>query len=215
MPERHNSHDDLLAHLRQATSAPHQALERSALMRQLLQSSLSRERYIQVLTVFAQFYQQVDDCFRSASNLPNGYTYQPRLSWLLRDLNAMNAETQFDSGQPSWRHQFESATTNEQQAMLLGFAYVVEGSSQGAKIIAPKVAKLLKLTPSTGLAYFSAQADGPHAWPVLLKHLSQVTPTAEQCALSCHAATQLFEFLQHLVEHILDLNPLDEGSYLA
>lgn len=197
----------LLSELRTRTQTPHRELERTQLLSGLLAADLSLQTYCEVLTVFAQFYRDVDACFATQpldTKLFADYKYQPRSALLEADLLSLDSvfsTLHSHAVEPtSWRAEFERAEHDQQQAWLLGMAYVVEGSSQGASIIGPKVAKSLSLEGKSGLQFFTQQRHAGACWRVLRTQLNNpdIAITCAQRAQACSAAHRMFRALQCL-----------------
>lgn len=203
----------LLDALRQATTEAHRSLEQMPAMKRLLSASLSLEQYAQTLTIFGRFYHQVDRYFAAACMLPADYRYRPRLPWLMQDLKFVisGAQPELNTLSPPWWQTFTRANDTQRNACLLGLAYVAEGSAQGAKIIAPKVAKQLKLNECNGLSFFQQQTESEANWRVLRQYLMSVD--ASTCSAKsqsqqhifanqvCQAAAEAFQYLQALCEY--------------
>lgn len=198
----------LLTQLRNATRSAHQDLEHSSLMRALMAADLSRAQYVRVLQVFASFYQHVDACFANqelAFEFFGEYQYQLRSPTLKADLLNLSSELPTADALPEWRVDFNCTSGFDRQMWLLGMAYVVEGSSQGARIILPRLHKTLGLDAGSGLGFFSRQLELSTQWQALRRYLAQPcstlpcsTWTDGHALLACHAAQSMFEHLQRL-----------------
>lgn len=143
---------DLLGLLRQATRQAHHELEQQALLQPLQSEALTRDDYIRVLAAFAGFYRALEPALTDAMDmLPIGrgsYRYLPRLALLQSDLDDLAAPQPGTipllSERPAW----------PTQDALLGALYVLEGATQGGRVIAPRLAQVLKLGPDRGARYF-------------------------------------------------------------
>lgn len=210
--------------LRVSTKSEHIALERAPLMASLLDKHLSLAGYTQVLLMFARFYATMDPLLNAATaecqGLPDRYRYEPRLPYLRDDLAALGERLDiplvwqpvtlvelFSNRQdPSLLAAADTqCLTNEQ---TLGFIYVVEGSSQGGKILTPRLTKRLKLTSRCGLSFFNHFAFQATAWPALQAMLSALPENGalrqQDSAIAfapnqvCDAACSLFQALSEL-----------------
>ena len=201
--------DSLLSLLRASSRHAHHALEQTQLMRGLLAPSLSLTHYRQVLWVLAEFYYHVDACFEAqplTASVFGDYQYYPRYPLLIGDLKQLRASqwvaVKPQPRLPGWRECFLQASSDDRQAWLIGMAYVVEGSAQGGRIIAPRVARTLNINASQGLRFFSAQIETSERWQALLHRLTEPdTPFREHHkTLACQAANRMFSYLQSLAE---------------
>ena len=201
--------DSLLSLLRASTRHAHHALEQTQLMHGLLAPSLSLAHYRQVLWVLAEFYYHVDACFEAqplAASVFGDYQYYPRFPLLIGDLKQLGA-SQWVAMKPrprlpGWRERFLQASSDDRQAWLIAMAYVIEGSAQGGRIIAPRVARTLNINASQGLRFFSAQIETSERWHALLHHLTKpdIPLRKRHKTLACEAANSMFSYLQSLAE---------------
>lgn len=188
-----HSHRPLLGALREATRAEHRRLEQTASMAQLLAPDLTVEGYQTVLRVFADFYAAVDPVL-TQFNEPNArplsnYRYQARLPFLQRTMAALG-----DNYRATATSTVKlSCKPAPNSVNILGWAYVVEGASQGGKIIYPRLQKKLSLNDEQLLffAHFAFEAQG---WSQLQPLLMQQYSAAEQ-ADACMASKALFNSL--------------------
>ena len=209
--EPRGSANGLLEPLRASTRHSHKSLEQTQLMRGLLAPSLSLVHYRHVLCVFTEFYRHVDACFAAqplAARVFGAYHYYPRYPLLQRDLQQLGTVApgvlEPQQTRPNWRRCFMQANEEDRQAWLQGMAYVVEGSAQGARIIAPRVARSLQIDARGGLGFFTAQIEAHNCWQALLGSFSQpdTSITKLHIVLACEAAHTMFSYLQSLAETI-------------
>ncbi|MCC5880518.1 MAG: biliverdin-producing heme oxygenase [Idiomarina sp.] len=211
--------------LRATTKSEHSALERTPMMASLMNKDLSVADYTQVLLVFARLYATLDPLLIAATQncqvLDESYQYHARLPFLQRDLSALRKRlnssldwqpatlAQLFSGRqdPSLHNCAQAQSLTQEQT--LGLVYVIEGSSQGGKIIAPRLAKQLQLTNNTGLSFFHHFAFQATDWPVLRQQLSALPAEggnqqpdqliAVQPQPVCDAACSMFQALTELM----------------
>ncbi len=163
----------LLARLRQATRPVHRELERHPLLRPLLSADLSRRNYVRVLGAFAAFYRDMEpgitaalDALTIQGETSTPYRYRPRLFVLQQDLDDLDAQ---QAGVSAPLPRLPALQTPE---ALLGVLYVLEGATQGGRVIAPRLAQALNLGPAFGARYFHLHEAGQ--WP----HLKRVLMTS-------------------------------------
>lgn len=191
----------LLAQLRQATHKPHQQLEHTPLMQSLMSAELTQQTYVQVLQTFYRFYAAADpilsQVFTGDQALLTGYQYKPRLPYLTQDLLALEAPLP-DAMHSQRTPQKTFSSSSAKPFRLIGLAYVIEGSSQGGRIIAPRVGKKLNINKEYGLAFFSYFSQSAVGWVTLRDQLAQLTVTSNQTKIACAAAESAFSELRVL-----------------
>lgn len=141
--------------MREGTETEHHRVERHTVLRPLTTSSLSTQQYARVIAAFIGFYAPLERHMRetwSHIDFPN-YRYQPRLPLLLEDQGALPicAVTPC-TGAPEFTCEDE----------LIGALYVLEGATQGGRVIAPLLLERLALTENTGARYFNLYRQ--HGW---------------------------------------------------
>lgn len=157
----------LLHDLRDATRAAHDELEQTAILTPLLSASLERSQYINVLTMFARFYQTADHHLLTmqktlTEHIP-GYTYQPRLPYLQQDLIALGTQPPLSPC---------NIPAPENLHAAIGWCYVIEGSSQGGRIITRRLQQTLALQPDSGLSFFHYFGYEHSGWDTLKNWLA-------------------------------------------
>lgn len=144
----------LLQSFRASTQAEHRALEHQPLLRALLTPTLSRAQYDALLQGLFSFYRSLEVTLIPAVRLlrarfPAGdYAYQPRSEWLRQDLLSLGLEP---TGGPA-----PDAPACSGVDAALGVLYVLEGSTQGGRVIAPRIERSLGVTQASGASYFNA-----------------------------------------------------------
>lgn len=149
----------LLDHLRIGTRNEHRRLDHHELLRPLLLPTLSRPQYLAVLRGFYGFYELLEPRLQSALLSVTGfsmagYRYIPRLPLLRADLLALSAPAFLRSPDPLRRLSLPALIAPEQ---IFGTLYVLEGSTQGGKVIGAKAGAALRLQSRRGLGYFDLQ----------------------------------------------------------
>lgn len=138
-----------LAALRAATSALHIATERHPLVRSVLSPSACVGDLVGLYCAFREFHALIEPYLQAAS-LPAsllrlGYRYRPRLPLLEADLS--------DLAGPLWPRQCVNIAAPHWKSPL-GLLYVVEGASQGGRVIGPRLTASLGVGPDWGARYF-------------------------------------------------------------
>lgn len=152
----------MLTHLRQATQSEHLQVERHALLSPLISSQLDRHAYTQVLGAMLGYFHAFEPALCAAAAAlcmehDGSYRYLPRVERLKRDLidlDAGEAMTRTRLGGP-----LLPVPGLESPDHVLGTLYVLEGATQGGRVIAPRVNRALGLDASRGARYFHLYAE--------------------------------------------------------
>jgi heme oxygenase len=182
----------VLARLRHATATQHQELEAQL----QFDADLTRAQYTRFLLGFHSFMRAWQPL--AVASLPmrlhRWVVDAGRLELLEQDLRALGLEPL-----PPATMRMALPT----RAAAMGSLYVVEGSALGAQVIAPRIARHLRLDGATGAAYFHATAaSAAQRWRdfrFLLEHEVNTHPGRQQAAAAAVATfTQLRGCLQDL-----------------
>ncbi|MEX0732255.1 MAG: biliverdin-producing heme oxygenase [Aquisalimonadaceae bacterium] len=143
----------LLSYLRQATQAEHRRLERQPLLQPLLEPALDQRHYAMVLAAFHGYYRALEPRLLTRLEDPFAgqdihYHYLPRAGLLYLDLLDLKVA---ESGSAGHRLPMPTLATPDH---VLGTLYVLEGATQGGRVIAPRVSRALNLGPLHGARYF-------------------------------------------------------------
>ncbi len=161
----------LLAALRASTADAHRSLEQHPLLAGLARGAFDRADCIAVLLAFRRVYLALEP--RLLTVVPgwagsSGYHYEPRLPLLERDLMDLGVgssglegavlegtvlEGTVLEGAVRWPAADQLARFLSPES-LPGTLYVLEGATQGGRILATRVAERLALEPERGTGYF-------------------------------------------------------------
>ncbi|MFW5730796.1 MAG: biliverdin-producing heme oxygenase [Desulfonatronovibrionaceae bacterium] len=98
----------------------------------------------------------------------------------------------------------------ENPLSLLGFLYVMAGSSGGASVLAPLAAEALELEPHKGLAYLSLHGGkGVDHWQRAAEAIDRLPLAEDQVPVLEQAAESLFE---QLLQAFRELWPIEEDD---
>jgi hypothetical protein len=93
---------------------------------------------------------------------------------------------------------------------LIGYLYVLEGSSQGARLLVPHIQEGLGLDYDHGLAYLTDHGQSSEEeWPDLAERLNRIPLEAQEQEVAVNSAMDLF---QGLLEVFQPLHPIDEDD---
>ena len=149
----------ILEQLRKQTRPAHVALEAHSLLQSLLSSRLTKVEYGQLLQSMLAFYQSLESELVPATRAllarhPDpDYRYLPRSSLLANDCRALGGDS------PGVVHRPVTLRLDGSGAYLLGVLYVIEGSTQGGRLIARHLADTLGVSEDSGASFFNI-----HRW---------------------------------------------------
>lgn len=182
------SSHDLLDRLRMNTSDAHVRIEHQPRLRMLLSRELVLQNYVTLLRDLACWYDALDEqiLLRLRALPEHSYCWLPRSTWLAEDLRDLDAtdlakENVLKPKLPSMQNLDE----------LVGVIYVMEGATQGGRVIAPLLEQRLGLTAQNGAHYFNAWQHGGwetfRAWAETFRFdLDAATRTANQTFATLH-----------------------------
>lgn len=183
-------HQSLREALRAATRAEHKVLEAQPLMQRLLSPELTLIEYGQILRAQRSYYRALEPALRPferqlRERFPEvGYRYHSRLVSLEQDCRALQLPD--DHGiraGVSWRPPMDSSEET------LGVLYVLEGASQGGRVIARALNRSLGLESGNGADFFYCHLS-QDGWARLCLWLETIPLDATwHCALTGAKAT--------------------------
>lgn len=146
---------DPMAVLRDATRKPHARVERHPLLRCLMRGPAEPEDYAAVLGAFHAYHAAVESrmlaVLEQESLIPAGYPYERRCDLLARDLA--------DLGAPAATSPTPSLPTMDPPGRCLGVFYVLEGASQGGRVLGPILERRFGVDHRHGGRYFNVYGD--------------------------------------------------------
>ncbi len=158
---------NLLSDLRDGTDIEHRLVEKHPLLVPLLAPTLSLEQYSQAIAAFTGFFATLEPRMQEISadiEFPD-YRYQPRLPLLLEDRAALPGCAVTPCTLTP-----EYSSVDE----FIGTLYVLEGATQGGRVIAPLLQHRLALHESAGARYFNFYRQ--RSWEkfqIMLEHCQQ------------------------------------------
>lgn len=161
----------LLEQLRKQTRPAHVALENQSLLKRLVSSQLNEAEYGQLLQAMLAFYQSLETNLIPATTAllrrhpdPH-YRYLPRSPLLEADCRVLGLACCGCAYFPT------ESRLDADPAYLLGVLYVIEGSSQGGRLIARHLLDRFGMTADTGASYFHIHR-WDHSWAAFRRWLS-------------------------------------------
>lgn len=183
-----------LTRLREMTRVHHQSLEDAL---QLGHGPMERPTYTKLVQRFHALYRAIETDSPQAPGLLRwhsdldrvGYVWAERckLPWLEQDLRALDAPALPTEGAPQVSCMWPSL------AAVLGSLYVLEGSTLGGQLISRHLRDTLRLTPSTGMAFFSGYGKQTGRMWRQMRHILAAQLVSEaQMTEATLAAQQMF-----------------------
>ncbi|MBM5573711.1 biliverdin-producing heme oxygenase [Deefgea sp. CFH1-16] len=145
----------ILEQLKLKTRKQHSRLHQHPLLKGITQSGYSLARYIQLLKAYYEIYSAIETVLlqrQSQFNLDFDYQARYKLPWLQADLKDL--ESPPTMSHPTLANETSGIITTPEQ--WLGAAYVLEGSTLGARVISACLQKTLRISPQFAGHFFNA-----------------------------------------------------------
>ncbi len=185
--------------LRVATRTEHEALEAQPLMRRLVSPELTLSEYGQIMRAQRAYYHLLEpeiSPFELAlrQQLPEvGYRYYSRLPALAQDCDHLHLPAD-EIIEPA-RHIFRPQSPEE----ALGVLYVLEGASQGGRLILRKLNGSLGLSRDNGASFFNSYTEHD-SWSRLCHWLDELSASGPWAG-ALTGAQRTFDGLKSHFDH--------------
>lgn len=189
-----------MARLRAGTRADHDATEAVPFSSAMVQCRLPRELFIRQLQALAMIHRALERALAVNDDPAVRLVWNDglaKLPLLKRDLAALEA-SEPDPDDPAIiaarRCVDDISTTNQSDPIaLLGFLYVLEGSTLGATILRKHLTAMYDIDETTGLAYYSPYGNAvmPH-WQQFKADMNAIDLTEAQTHSVIDAAKRMF-----------------------
>lgn len=193
--------------LRSATQSAHSQLERDTLLARLLAADLQLSEYANILFGFRYFFQHFEarlTAERGVHEELKEYQYRSRIPLLENDMQQLNSML------PQW----EAPHYNSNNAMIvshalpklitvpqqLGAFYVLEGASQGGRVITKRLAHRFANADKIA-AYFGYWQTEPNSWCDWQRCAARVSLSQTQQIEAVHAARSTFFAIECALAH--------------
>lgn len=193
----------LMEHLKMATAGPHAQLEATPFFVALLAGQLPLESYVGQLRALAMAHSILEPALANCDDVAVASVWREdlrKLPLLQSDLNFFEARWVADIKE-AVEHSLQLGEairlkSAEESLALLGYLYVLEGSTLGSSVVRSKIAKSFLLRTDGGLAYVSSYGPAVHAhWEEFRQRMNAFSPTQEQREIIVAAAADLFSRL--------------------
>lgn len=185
--------------LKQQTSSAHTALDSSPLLAKLMSKNLSKAHYVKVLQKLQPWYFALESVFTECLILPPSLNICSKSALLNEDLQTLSANTQSASFIDEYFGDLTLRFAQQSKEYLLGALYVVEGSSLGGAVLAPKIERTLGI--SCGTAFYRCYGDNKQAlFAQVLAFIQGKIANQQQLDEAIKGANAAFDSLQKWLE---------------
>lgn len=186
--------------LKANTAVWHSKLDSTAVLRQLIRPELTLAQYVAalqgLLAAHSKVEHQLQQLAASAPEVcPAGLpAYRPRLPALRADLIRLGAIGEI----PKAPRQLPTASVTQARAHYIGIRYVLEGASQGGKMLSTRIsAQLPQLITQGAFSYWTQLEAASDDWTALSHYLAQpATNTEALTAIITGAETAYQGFIE-------------------
>lgn len=180
---------DFHTRVRELTRPHHDTIETSPLFSKIMSGHISLNEYHRLIQKFLGY---IHPCELKIQNSPWASLLNDRCKspQLVEDLGNLNLS--HDVSHCELLPEFNS------YASILGYLYVIEGSTLGGQIITKALGRLHGLMPEKGISFFSGYGkETKSKWIEFCSMLNQVT--LDQESLVIHSACETFTTLHHWI----------------
>lgn len=183
--------------LRRATLAAHHRIDHHPFLAPLVRAELTVDHYLRILDFFQRFYEELQPVIEEATHQLNcDYELGDRLAWLKDDLASLEHTNPLPALDMELPRPYRPAH-------LVGWLYVIEGSTQGGQIIARQLQTSLQLTASHGARFFHGWGEAtPRHWQDYWGFANLHCPPESYETVTA-SALELFIFLEDALESIV------------
>ncbi|CDN45724.1 Heme oxygenase [Paenibacillus sp. P22] len=185
----------ILERLREETAPSHEQLESNAYARAIMDQTMTLQQYKQYLELFYGFIKPMEAIVLAAPAAEAwgiDFSRLAKLPLLERDFTELGySRTDIESIPVCG-----SLPDVSVPARMLGYLYVMEGSTLGGQVISRKLASGLQLAPESGLSYFYAYGPDTRArWGEMRELLVREGSEPRQGGEMVEAAKETFALL--------------------
>ena len=201
--------------LKAATFVAHARIQTSPFSQALVDCQLPLESYVAQLRALFVIHEELeralDNCRdeRVASVWRGDMRRLPRLQ---KDLEYFQPRMVADLKEAADAAQqvagFIRTKSAEQPLNLLGYLYVLEGSTLGAVVLKPIFARAFLLVGQEGLSYLHSEVPAVHVrWGQYQQRMNALRLNKEESALVVHAAKEFFAYVETLFQVLYPFKP--------
>lgn len=196
-------------HLKASTRSLHRATEKTDFAQRMARGTLRRAEYIAQLDAFHALLVALEGRLDDAEHRVVAEVWdhvEPRSPHIEIDLSWFGARSPGLSPEVlAAIHQIARAPS----IALLGWLYVMEGSSLGAQVLQPRIASALHLQRE-GMRYYEGHGgDTRRRWSEFCRAMNESVP-ADAAPTICDAATEAFRHIKSIFEALPSRTPSRE-----
>ena len=188
---------------RAATQDIHRRVDRHPLLISLVRRDLTWIHYELVLRTFLDLYHSLQPMIVAAIDRLGGgfeYAFGDRIDWLQRDLINLSSHCE-RIPQSAVRTQWPLPPVDG-IAAVIGALYVIEGSTLGGQVIAPRLSQSLGIDCDHGAGFFHGYGDETHRhWEHFWRYAASRCPPQCQAA-ALFTAVELFKAIEYGIDDI-------------
>ncbi len=208
--------------LKNSTREIHASIESTPFAQAVLKKEITIEAYLGFIRVLAVIHSALEGCLSNCSDqrILRIWSIEMQRSPLLNDDNDFFRWDLIPESPEAVKAALEAAAHIRQVAgnnpiALAGAVYVLMGSTKGAVILLPLIAKTLNLTSDKGLSYLSCHGgQGPEQWDAASAVMDEVITDPDEIKAAQDTALLIFRKLDKAFKAVFPLQPA-EMKYCA
>jgi heme oxygenase len=213
----------LMEELKAATFSAHTRLQTAPFFETLAACQLPLESYIGQLRALSAIHGVIEQALANCTDERIAFVWNNgmgKLPLLQQDLRYFEPRTVADL-----KEAVEAALNTadelrlvslEEPISLLGWVYVLEGSTLGAVVVRPMVARALLLAGEDGLAYLHSYGSAIHdRWAEYKQRMNALRLSPEERSQVAQAACQLFDKLETIFRALYPFQPKSKTYLVA
>ena len=215
-------HLSLMEELKAGTFSAHARLQAAPMFQALAACELPLESYVGQLRALLAVHGVIEPALASSRDERIASVWHAdmgKLHLLQKDLDYFEPRTVADikeAVQAALKTAAELRVQSlEEPLALLGWLYVLEGSTLGAQVVSPTVARALVLSGEDGLAYLHSYGDAVRQhWAQYQQRMNALRLSAPERAQMIAAANDLFAALEAVFRSLYPFRP-ESKTYLV
>jgi heme oxygenase len=212
----------LAEELKAATFLSHARLQELPFFQALVACQLPLESYVGQLRALAVIHGALEQALATCTDQAVASVWQSdmrKLSRLQEDLSYFEPRVVADIAEAAGKASVVAEQIRLQSLQsplsLLGWVYVLEGSTLGAMVLRPLFARAFLLTREDGLSYLHSYGPATHShWTQFQQRLNALALTVEERERVVKTADECFEQLRAVFQALYPFQP-DSLTYLA
>lgn len=183
----------IMEQLRKETAEDHDSIEQNAYAKAIMNQTLTKSEYVAYLEKFYGFILPIEQKIQSLA-----FVQELGIDMKLRAKTPL-LEKDLDNISSKERTQIpicDEIPSIAAPGQLLGYLYVIEGSTLGGQIITRKLKEHLSLDPEAGLSYFNAYGQETRSvWKELAEVMNKSVQSGIESEVIVSSAKETFRLL--------------------